>query len=392
MLDHATPCDDGDGFGADRVRVMERVLDRTGAGAQDAAPDRAMALWLYGVAALVFAMTVIGAITRLTESGLSMVEWRPLIGALPPLSEAEWQRVFDLYRETPEYRLKNAGMSLEDFRRIFFWEWFHRLWGRLIGLAYAVPLAWFWLRGHLAGRPGLSLRLLGLLVLGGLQGVLGWYMVASGLVDRPSVSHYRLAAHLGLAVLIYALLVWQATDLLDGGRAARAQAVAGGRRLGWLALAAVAVTAVWGAFVAGLDAGIGYNTWPRMGAYWLPPQALSVEAAYVAAPAAVAPWQLPFENTALVQFLHRWLAFLALAGVLAFSVQVARAGLARVAAALAVVGVGQVVLGIATLLSFVAIPLAALHQAGALVLIGLLILTIRRLRASCVRMDADKML
>ena len=162
---------------------------------------------------MVFAMAVIGAITRLTGSGLSMVEWRPLIGALPPLSEAEWQRVFDLYRETPEYRLRNAGMGLDAFKQIFFWEWFHRLWGRSIGLVFALPFAWFWMTGRIA-RPLLP-RLAGLLVLGGLQGLLGWFMVKSGLVDRPSVSHYRLAAHLGLAVLIYGLLMWQAWITAD---------------------------------------------------------------------------------------------------------------------------------------------------------------------------------
>ncbi len=167
------------------------------------ARPRALALWLFGVTGMIFLMALIGAITRLTESGLSMVEWRPLIGTLPPMTDAEWQRVFDLYRETPEYRLKNAGMGLEAFKEIFFWEWFHRLWGRLIGVAYAVPYAVF-----LALRAiprGWHLPLLGLFLLGGLQGVVGMWMVESGLVDRPAVSHYRLATHLGMAMLLYAL-------------------------------------------------------------------------------------------------------------------------------------------------------------------------------------------
>ncbi|HYD31496.1 MAG TPA: COX15/CtaA family protein, partial [Azospirillaceae bacterium] len=174
---------------------------------------RAVAGWLLLCAALVFAMAVIGAITRLTESGLSMVEWKPLIGVLPPLSEAEWNRVFDLYRRTPEYRLHNAGMSLAAFKGIFWWEWFHRLWGHLIGAAFAGGLAWFWAQGRIA--RGLRRPLLGLLALGGLQGVIGWFMVMSGLVDRPWVSPYRLALHLGMAVLIYALLLRLALGVLE---------------------------------------------------------------------------------------------------------------------------------------------------------------------------------
>lgn len=354
--------------GMARTGGLDAAVVRTG--------DRAMAVWLYAVAALVFAMTVIGAITRLTESGLSMVEWRPLIGALPPLDAAEWQRVFDLYRQTPEYRLVNAGMTLAEFKTIFFWEWFHRLWGRLIGLAFAVPLVWFWLAGRLAGRPALAWRLVGLLVLGGLQGVLGWVMVESGLVDRPSVSHYRLAAHLGLAILVYALLLWQAAALWDG---ASRRVPAGGRAAAWLALATVGLAVLWGAFVAGLDAGIGYNTWPLMGDHLVAPQAWRTEAAYVAAGRPVAVWQLPFENAALVQFLHRWLGIAALIAVAVYAWRLAGAGMRRAAAALLVAGVLQVGLGIATLLTVVALPLAALHQAGALVLVGFLVLTLRRL-------------
>jgi len=162
---------------------------------------RRISAWLFACAGMVFVMAVIGAITRLTESGLSMAEWRPLIGALPPLGEAEWNRVFDLYRQTPEYRFVNAGMTLDGFKTIFFWEWLHRLWGRLIGLAFALPLVWFWLTGtvrDLRAGPSVTWALVGLLGLGALQGVMGWIMVQSGLVDRPSVSHYRLAAHLGL--------------------------------------------------------------------------------------------------------------------------------------------------------------------------------------------------
>ena len=312
---------------------------------------------------MVFAMTVIGAITRLTESGLSMVEWRPLIGTLPPLSEPEWQRVFALYRETPEYRYLNSGMSLAGFKEIFFWEWFHRLWGRLIGLVFAVPLLWFWIRGQVP-RP-LMPKLLGLLALGALQGVMGWYMVQSGLVDRPSVSQYRLAAHLGLAVLIYGLLVWLAFDLLSGPRAASpAPSI---RRHAWVSIACVTATILWGALVAGLDAGLAYNTFPLMNGYLLPPEA------WGATPA----WLSPFETTAMVQFVHRWLDIATGLVVLALAWRAWMGGPGGRAQALAL-GSGvavavQIGLGIATLLLMVPTWLAALHQAGALVVLTLLL-------------------
>ena len=325
---------------------------------------RPLALWLMACAAMVFAMAVIGAITRLTESGLSIVEWRPLIGTLPPLSDAEWQRVFDLYRQTPEYRLRNAGMEIGAFKQIFFWEWFHRLWGRLIGLVFAVPFLWFWATGRVP--RALLPRLLGLLGLGGLQGGLGWFMVKSGLVDRPSVSHYRLAAHLGLAMAIYGLLLWQAWSILfptgGGGGAPRRLH---GHLIGALAL--VSATVVWGAMVAGLDAGLAYNTWPLMGDRLLPPEAWTLQPI----------WLNAFDNTALVQFVHRWLAIGTAVAIIALwwrardtstPVPVRRA--AGWAAAMAGVQVG---LGIATLLARVPVWLGALHQAGALVLLGFLL-------------------
>lgn len=331
---------------------------------------RAVAVWLFFTAAMVFAMAVIGAITRLTESGLSMVEWRPLIGTLPPLSEAEWQRVFELYRQTPEYRVLNAGMTLEAFKEIFFWEWLHRLWGRLIGLVFAVPLLWFWLRGTL-GRvdrvPHLGWKLLGLLVLGGLQGVMGWVMVQSGLVDRPVVSQYRLAAHLSLAFLIFGLLIWLGLRLARPMRSAQPTGVARVRRHGWWTLGMTGITVIWGALVAGLDAGLAYNTWPLMGTAFLPPEALSIQPA----------WLNGFENTALVQFIHRWLAIATALAVLALSLRALARGVTGAARPLAWLAMAmvlmQVGLGIATLLLAVPIWLGALHQAGALVLIALLV-------------------
>ncbi|MEO1226033.1 MAG: COX15/CtaA family protein [Pseudomonadota bacterium] len=346
------------------------TIDQASAPAQTTAAERQAArrrisAWLFVAAGMVFAMAVIGAITRLTESGLSMAEWRPLIGALPPLSQAEWDRVFDLYRQTPEYRLINTGMSLDDFKTIFFWEWLHRLWGRLIGVVFALPLLWFWLAGTIR-RTGLGARLgwtlIGLLVLGGLQGVLGWVMVQSGLVDRPSVSHYRLAAHLGLAFLIFGLLIW--VGLSVRGATEAAGAAPGPRRHGWVALVLISVTVLWGAMVAGLDAGLAYNTFPLMNGALLPPEALSI----------VPAWLNLFDNTALVQFIHRWLAIISAIVVLALAVRAWRVAAWRgLATWLGVTVLFQVGLGIATLLLGVPIVIATLHQAGALTLVALLV-------------------
>ena len=209
----------------------------------------AVALWLLVCAAMVFIMVVIGGITRLTGSGLSMVEWRPVYGFLPPLTAEAWQRVFELYRTSPQYLEVNAGMSLEAFRGIFWWEYFHRLWGRVIGLVFFLPFIWFLLRGRIRGA--LALKFLGIFLLGGAQGVLGWYMVKSGLVDIPEVSQYRLAAHFFMAFLIYGLLIWTALSLLYPARYAIGDSRHGAvRRLSLTALGLVAITVISGAFVA----------------------------------------------------------------------------------------------------------------------------------------------
>ncbi|MBI1208387.1 MAG: heme A synthase [Azospirillum sp.] len=322
---------------------------------------------------MVFAMAVIGAITRLTESGLSMVEWKPLIGILPPLSEAEWQRVFGLYQQSPEYRLHNAGMTLEAFRGIFWWEWFHRLWGQMIGFVFALPLLWFALQGQISRR--LMPRLIGLFVLGGLQGAVGWFMVMSGLVERPSVSHYRLAMHLVMAILIFGVLLWTALDLI----AERLGTVRAGSPRGLslhagVALALALTTVVWGAFVAGLDAGQVYNTFPLMNGRLLPEEAWTI----------VPAWLNVFENTALVQFLHRWLAITTLVVVQLLWLRAGGAGLVRrnwlAVDLLAAMSVLQVGLGVATLLKAVPVALAAGHQAGALTLIGLLVWTLHEMQ------------
>lgn len=313
--------------------------------------------WLLIVAAFVGAMTVIGGITRLTESGLSMAEWRPLIGWIPPHNEIEWARVFALYQATPEYRQINAGMSLAEFQSIFWWEYIHRVWGRLIGIVYAAPLAYFWLKGWIVGP--LRGRLLLLLALGGLQGVIGWWMVKSGLVNRPDVSHYRLAVHLGMAFLIAGLLVWTALDLI--ARPMK-RAAHGLRRHGQWALAAVSLVVVLGAFVAGTNAGLIYNEFPYMGGRLIPADLM-----------ALSPWwHNPLENLTTIQFQHRWAAMAT--AVMIFWLwfeawdRAPERGQRIAVSWFAAAALAQIALGVATLIAAVWIPLAALHQAMALLL------------------------
>ena len=318
---------------------------------RQATPCRAVTVWLLFMACAVAAMVSIGGITRLTESGLSMVEWRPLVGWLPPLSETEWQRVFALYRETPEFRQVNFSIDLEGFRQIFWWEYAHRLWGRLLGVFFAVPLAWFWLRGRLDRR--LRARLLLLLALGALQGLIGWWMVRSGLADRPDVSAARLAVHLGMALVIFALIVW---TLLD-----RIRPQEGRRSLpSWLLLGLIAVAIVSGALVAGNNGGLIYNSFPLMDGALLP-------ADYRSGPSWAAD---ALENPVAAQFHHRWLAVAALLAVVAAWLRAGglRAGVAEhllLAAVLLQAG-----LGLATLLAVVPLGLAALHQLGAVLLLA----------------------
>jgi heme a synthase len=336
-------------------------------------PHRAIGVWLLCCCAMVVMMAIIGAITRLTESGLSIVEWQPLIGAIPPLSEAEWQRVFALYQQTPEFRYKNLGMEIDGFKSIFFWEWLHRLWGRAIGVVFAVPFLWFLLRRQLAGA--LLLRLLGLFALGGLQGFVGWWMVKSGLVDRPSVSHFRLATHLGLALSIHALMLALAVNLLrprDQGRGIDESPAL--RRHSWTVLGLIATTIVWGAFVAGLDAGFAYNTFPDMEGHFLPPEAFSI----------LPMWLNLFDNTALVQFIHRYLAIATVASVLwlwwSSRHRVLPNGVRQAANALAIAACVQLALGISALLLAVPVWLGALHQAGAIAVLSAAVWLVTELR------------
>ena len=308
---------------------------------------RRVACWLLACAALVFAIVVVGGATRLTRSGLSIVEWQPLVGAIPPLSQADWQELFAKYRETPEFRLVNHDMTLAGFKRIFWWEYFHRLLGRLIGVVFLVPFLYFAFTRQL--NRSLAWKLAGVFVLGGLQGALGWYMVKSGLVDDPRVSHFRLTAHLGLALAIFAAQFWIALGLLKKKTAASP----------WLLAlpAALFLMALTGGMVAGLRAGYAYNTFPLMNGHVVPPEILMLE-----------PWWRNFlYNMAAVQFVHRAF-FWALA--VAIPIVWWRYRASRAAHFLMAAFVLQATLGISTLLLGVPVALGTAHQGGAVLLLA----------------------
>lgn len=315
----------------------------------------AIARWLLGVAALVFCMVVVGGITRLTESGLSITQWKPITGAIPPLTHDQWMEAFRLYQQIPEYQQINRGMSLSDFQFIFFWEWLHRLLGRLIGVAFALPLIWFAARRAIP--RGYGWRLVALLALGGLQGAIGWWMVKSGLSVRTDVSHYRLAVHLLTALFIIGGLIWTALDLfaLARNRAARPARL---RPLALVALLVLLGQLMFGAFTAGLDAGYVSNTWPLMNDHFVP-EGIAWLGSY---------WATISSDPYLVHFIHRWWAWVTALVLLLLARRAKRGGARGASIAInAMVGT-QVVLGIATVLSGIALPLAVLHQAvGALV-------------------------
>ena len=302
-------------------------------------------------------MVVLGGVTRLTGSGLSMVDWRPVTGVLPPLGDSEWQQVFEMYQQTPEFQKENSHMEVSDFKGIFWLEYLHRLLGRTIGIVFLVPFLFFVWKGHIQKREFPKYMLM--FVLGGMQGVLGWYMVKSGLVDKPDVSQYRLAAHLLAAFLIYAYMFWVALTLLFPPRETQRHPWYG-KTLALTAL--ITVTVMSGAFVAGLKAGKIYNTFPKMGEYWIPPDVLALEPA----------WRNFFDNMATVQFEHRVLAITTFVLIVAYWARLRKADLpARIRRgvnALLHTAVLQVALGIATLLLVVPIFLAASHQAVAMLL------------------------
>jgi cytochrome c oxidase assembly protein subunit 15 len=334
--------------------------------------QRPIARWLFVCCAMVFATLVVGGVTRLTHSGLSIVEWKPLIGALPPLSEADWLTVFAKYQQTPEFLLRNHDMTLDGFKFIFWWEWAHRLSGRLIGVVFLLPYVWFLLRGQLRGVP--AIKVLGFFVLGGLQGAMGWYMVQSGLVDDPRVSQYRLAAHLGLAFLIFGLMFWTALDLLQPRNANPAvpPAPTFTQGLGGGLIVLVFVMILSGALVAGIHAGLAYNTFPLMNGYFAPPEIFMLDPL----------WLNFFSNMATVQFDHRLIAWALIGLIPWFAWRVWHEHEATRFPALILVAwlAVQVSLGIATLLFRVPVTLAALHQAGAMILFGLLLWVNHRIR------------
>ena len=313
---------------------------------------RALATWLFAVAGLIVLMVVVGGITRLTESGLSITEWKPISGVIPPLTDAAWQAEFAHYKRIPEYTQINRGMTLVGFKHIFFWEYSHRLLGRLIGLAFALPLLWFAIKRRIP--PGYGWRLVALLALGGLQGAIGWWMVSSGLAVRTDVSHVRLAVHLITALVLLSGMVWTALDLrsLAASRLARPATL---RPLALIALALLFGQIMFGAFTAGLNAGYAFSSWPLMGDTFFPNGVPMVSPA----------WRNAVDNPVVVQFIHRWFAFVAAAGLVILALRSIRSGGAIVGRVLIGLVALQIILGISTLLSGVEIGIAVAHQANA---------------------------
>lgn len=327
---------------------------------------RQIQLWLLTVLGLIFAIILVGGATRLTDSGLSITEWQPIIGVIPPLNDTDWGIAFEKYRQIPEYKIINKGMSLAAFKQIYWWEWGHRLLGRVIGAAFLGPLIWFWWRGQLGRRLGARLGLI--FLLGGLQGVVGWYMVKSGLVDQVDVSQYRLAAHLGLAVALFGLILWTLLRLTSVKR----NDWAPGEVVAIVLVGLIFIQILSGAFVAGLDAGQAYNTWPLIDGSVVPTGLL-----------VMTPWFANFfENALTVQFDHRMLAYIIAAIALLHALDQWRVG--RPADPVGAAGVLAMVivqgaLGIWALVSRVPFDLSLLHQGGAVVLFSTAIWHLNRL-------------
>ncbi len=334
------------------------------------AQDRTVAYWLLLCCGLVFIMVVLGGFTRLTGSGLSMVDWRPLMGVLPPMGDAEWQRVFEMYQQSPEFQKVNAGFGVDEFKSIFWLEYLHRLLGRLIGLVFLLPFVYFFARGYIQRNEWAKYLLM--FVLGGMQGLLGWYMVKSGLVDVPRVSQYRLTAHLVAAFTIYAYMFWVAMSLLFPRPRNAGKHPWYGKTLALATL--ISVTIISGGFVAGLRAGKIYNTFPMMGDYWFPPGLMALEPF----------WRNFFDNMATVQFDHRWLAITTFVLIVVFWFRARKADMparARPAVnALLHTAVLQVALGITTLLLAVPVVLGAAHQAVAMLLFTVALYLVHALR------------
>ena len=340
--------------------------------AQQAPDNRAVRWWLVTIVVLIAIMVLVGGATRLTESGLSIVEWKPVTGTLPPLDQEQWTQAFDAYKAIPQYRELNAGMTLGEFKTIFWWEWSHRLLGRVIGIAFLLPFLWFLWRGVLSAD--LRLRLWLIFGLGALQGVVGWWMVASGLSERVEVSQYRLATHLMLALLIFSAIVWTLRRMADRPPSAASS------RLKITSVALLVLTFVQlylGALLAGLRAGRVYNTWPHIDGALIPSMArLFFEEPW---------WRNLFDNTLTVQFEHRMVAYALFALAILHAVDAVRwrAGTTAINGALwlAVAITLQAALGILTLLNQVPVLLGLAHQAVAMSVLTLAILQAERLAA-----------
>ncbi|XP_076867976.1 heme A synthase COX15 [Brachyhypopomus gauderio] len=371
---HRTPC---------RQWVLQRGQNTVGTGTgstnASAQTNRAVGRWLVGCSGLVLGAVVLGGVTRLTESGLSMVDWHLVKEMKPPRSQAEWEAEFSKYQQFPEFKIMNHNMTLTEFKFIFYMEWGHRMWGRLVGLAYILPTVYFWKKGYFTRT--MKAQTLGLCGFVFLQGLLGWYMVKSGLEEKPEsydvprVSQYRLASHLGSALVLYCASLWMGLKLMlpanklpDTGRIVTLRRFAKGTG------ALVFLTALSGAFVAGLDAGLVYNSFPKMGDYWIPDDLLAFSPALRNA----------FENPTTVQFDHRLLgigSLAAITGLYLFSRRMLLPRRAKIAiGCLAAMAYTQVVLGISTLLFYVPTPLAATHQSGSVALLTFAIWVLAELR------------
>jgi len=338
--------------------------------------DRQVALWLLSVAVLIFCMVLLGGVTRLTHSGLSMVEWKPIVGTLPPIGEQAWQDTFEKYKAFPEYQKTNLGMNLSEFKSIFWFEYSHRVLGRAIGLAFLIPFLIFWFQGKLHRRQ--IPTYISMFILGGLQGVLGWYMVKSGLVNDPNVSQYRLTAHLLAAISIYIFILWVAFSLLHKPAAhGVATQISSLRKHGFFVTGLILLMIISGGFVAGTKAGFVFNTFPLMDGQWLPPGGMALN-----------PWWLNLlENLATIQFTHRVIAIVVTIAVLSFVIRGWRTKMLDPATRSAfnllfVMLLIQIGLGISTLLFVVPVKLAAAHQAGALLLLTSAWIINHRLRKS----------
>ncbi|MDJ0834280.1 MAG: COX15/CtaA family protein [Gammaproteobacteria bacterium] len=336
--------------------------------------DQAIARWLLVCAVLIFAMVILGGVTRLTGSGLSMVNWHPIHGVIPPLNEQQWLEEFANYQQSPEFQKINYAMDLPGFKQIFYFEYGHRMLGRLIGLVFLIPFLYFFFTRRI--KPGLTPKLIIMFILGGLQGLLGWYMVKSGLVDNPHVSQYRLTAHLTAAILIYVFILWTAWSLLNSREDSlsfQGPDIKGLRRAGHVLMLLLLITIMSGGFVAGLQAGLIYNTFPTMHGQWIPDGLFSLSPFYLNF----------FENMVTVQFDHRLLAIATGLALLVYWLLSKRYDYdPATATSFNLVGlmvIVQVMLGISTLLLHVPVWLAASHQGGALLLLTALLYNMHRL-------------